>query len=86
MKKMTCSRCTAGDRATKGDTCPDQMTDSFQAHKDVMQLLSQARAMRSALVNRLHCTDVCCERVSCPHTPSTFWISFRETESPPLLR
>ena len=32
-----------------------QMTDSFQAHKDVMQFLSQARAMRSALVNRLYC-------------------------------
>ena len=28
------------------------MTDSFQAHKDVMQFLSQTRAMRSALVNR----------------------------------
>ena len=33
----------------------DQMTDSSQAHKDVMQFLSQARAMRSALVNRLYC-------------------------------
>ena len=31
------------------------MTDSFQAHKDVMQFLSQARAMRSALVKRLYC-------------------------------
>ena len=43
------------------------MTDSFQAHKDVMQFSSQARAMRSALVNRLFCTDVCCELVSCLH-------------------
>ena len=34
---------------------------SFQAHKDVMQSLSQARAMRSALVNRLYCADVFCE-------------------------
>ena len=42
---------TAGERATlKGETCADQMTDSFQAHKDVMQFLSRARAMRSALV------------------------------------
>ena len=31
------------------------MTDSFQAHKDVMQFLSQTRAMRSALVKRLYC-------------------------------
>ena len=31
------------------------MTDSFQAHKDVMQFLSQARAMRSALVKGLYC-------------------------------
>ena len=31
------------------------MTDSFQAHKDVMQFLSQARAMRSALLKRLYC-------------------------------
>ena len=36
----------------------------FQAHKDVMQFLSQARAMRSALVKRLYCTDVCCEWVA----------------------
>ena len=32
------------------------MTDSLQAHKDVMQFLSQARAMRSALVNKLYYT------------------------------
>ena len=50
-----CSWCTASERATKGETCADQMTDSFQAHKDVMQFLSQARAMRSALVKRLYC-------------------------------
>ena len=29
-----CSWCTTGERATKGETCADQMTDSFQAHKD----------------------------------------------------
>ena len=34
------------------------MTDSVQAHKDEMQFLSQARAMRSALVSRQYCTDV----------------------------
>ena len=32
--------CTAGERATKSETCADQMTVSFQAHKDVMQFLS----------------------------------------------
>ena len=31
------------------------MTDSFQANKDAMQLLIQARAMRSALVKGLYC-------------------------------
>ena len=31
------------------------MTDSFQAHKDVMKFLSQARAMCSRLVKRLYC-------------------------------
>ena len=56
------------------------MTDSFQAHKDVVQFLSQARAMRSALVNRLYCADVCCDWVSCLHPPSIFWNSFQETE------
>ena len=28
------SWCAAGERATKGETCADQVTDSFQAHKD----------------------------------------------------
>ena len=50
-----CSWYEAIARATKDETCADQMTDSFQAHKDVMQFLSQARAMRSAPVNRLYC-------------------------------
>ena len=26
--------CSAGERAAKGETRADQMTDSFQAHKD----------------------------------------------------
>ena len=52
------SRYEASARATKGGTCANQMTDSFQAHKDVMQFSSQARATRSALVKRL-CCAVC---------------------------
>ena len=51
-----CSWYGASARATKGETCADQMTDPFQAHKDVTQFLSQARAMRSALMKRLYCT------------------------------
>ena len=64
-----CSWYEASAKATKVETCADQMTDSFQAHKDVMQLLSQARAMLSALVNRLYCA-VCAEFVGvlCTHT------------------
>ena len=55
------------------------MTDSFQAHKDFTQFLSQARAVqaravRSALVNRLYCTDVCCEWVSCLHLKDDVWM------------
>ena len=34
--------------------------------------LSQARGVRSALVNKLYCTDVYCEWVSCLHTPVDF--------------
>ena len=49
MRKKVCSWCTASVRATKCEACADQMTDSFQAHKDVVQFLSQARAMRSSL-------------------------------------
>ena len=71
-----CSWYEASARTTKGETCADQMTDSFQAHKDVMQFLSQARAMRSALVKRLYCA-VCV--LSTP-TPSTSWNYFQETE------
>ena len=38
------------------------------------------RGVRSALVNRLYCTNVCREWVSCLHPPSIFWNSFQETE------
>ena len=79
-----CSWYEAGARATKGETCADQMTDSFQAHKDDAAILepcwplSQARDVRSALVNTaLH---VQCEWVSCLHPPSIFWNSFQETD------
>ena len=67
MKKMF-SWYEASARATKGETCADQITYSSQAHKDVTQFLSQARAMRSARVNRLYCV-VC-----------AVWYFFQETE------
>ena len=34
-----CSWYEASARATKGETCADQMTDSFQAHKDDYAIL-----------------------------------------------
>ena len=82
-----CSWRTAGERATKGETCADQMTDSFQAHKDVMQFLSQTRAMRSALVKRLYCA-VCAVFVGVlsTHTVWFFGILSRKPKSPPFLR
>ena len=77
----------AGERATKGETCADQMTDSFQAHKDVMQFLSQACAVRSALVNRLYCA-VCAvfTGVLSTHTRRFSGILSRKPKSPPFLR
>ena len=47
------------------------MTDSFQAHRDVMQFLNQARAMRSALVKRLHCAVCAVFCVYCPQETET---------------
>ena len=44
------------------------MSNSFQAHKDVVQFLSQARAMRSALVKRLYCA-VCAVFMGVLSTP-----------------
>ena len=73
------SWCTAGGRATKGETCADQMTDSFQAHKDVMQFMSQARAMRSALVKRLHCA-VCAVFMGVLFTPPVDFLEFHELQ------
>ena len=76
-----CSCCEAGERTTKDETCANQMTDSFQAHKDDPCDLSQARAVRSALVNKLYCA-VCAVFVAVLsiHTPSIFWNSFQETK------
>ena len=58
-----CSWYEASARASKGETCADQMTDSFQAHKDAMQLLSQARALRSW---------VCCLQIGTAHAIPVF--------------
>ena len=51
------------------------MTDSFQAHKDVMQFLIQARAMRSALVKRLYC-PVCAVFVGVLSTHTVDFLEF----------
>ena len=83
MRKKMCSWCTEGGRATKGETCANQMTDSFQAHKDSTQFLSQARAMRSAHVKRLYCAE-CAVYVCTVHTHRRFsGILCRKPKSPP---
>ena len=48
---------TAGERATKGETCVDQMTDSFQAHKDDAAILepSACDAFRACEETVLRC-------------------------------
>ena len=79
MRKMMCSW-RKSKRTTKGEACADPMTDSFQAHKDDTAILDKARGVRSALLNRLCCTDVCCEWVACPHLPSIFWNPCQEDE------
>ena len=63
MKKM-CSWCTAGERASKGETRADQMTDSFQAHKDDAAIIepSACEAVRACEETALRCmcsVDVC---------------------------
>ena len=57
MKKKMCSWCTASERATKGETCVDQMTDSFQAHKDDAAILesSACDAFRACEETVLRC-------------------------------
>ena len=71
---------------TKGETCANQMTDSFQAQKDVMQFKSQARAMRYALVKRLY--RCMCSVYGCTvYTLRRFSeILSRRPKSPPFLR
>ena len=56
MRKMICSWCTAGERATKGETCAGQMTNSFQAHKDDTAILepSACDAFRACEPTVLH--------------------------------
>ena len=57
------------------------MTTLILAHKDDHAMLEpSALVVRCALVNELYYTNVSCEWVSCPHTPSIFWNSFQETE------
>ena len=45
----------AGARATEGETCADQMTASFQAHKDDAAILEPCWPLSQALVKRLYC-------------------------------
>ena len=60
----------------------DQMTTLILAHKDDNAIFEPNElVVRCALVNMLYCTDVCCEWVSCLHTPSISWNSLQETES-----
>ena len=48
MRKVMCSWLTAGETATKGETCADQMKNSFQAHKG-------DTAIRVTLAKRVGC-------------------------------
>ena len=61
--------------------------DSFQAHKDDNAILEpSALRVRSALVNKLYCTDVCCEWCTV-YSPRRFsGILSRKPKSPPFLR
>ena len=56
------SWCTAGGRATKDETCVDQMTDSFQAHKDDAAILgpSACGAFRACEETVLRCRCSVC--------------------------
>ena len=64
-----------------------QMTKLILGHKDACKArlvlnLSQAKRIECAVraVIKLYCTDVYFEWVSCLHTPSICWNSFKETE------
>ena len=67
-----CSWYEASARATKCETCADQMTDSFQAHN-----LSQARTIRFALVTRLYCA-LCAVFMGVLSTLSTWRVEMRK--------
>ena len=81
------SWCTAGERATKGETCASQMTDSFQAHKDDAAILepSACDAFRACEETVLRCM---CSVYGCTvHTASRFFgILSRKPKPPPCLR
>ena len=49
--------CTASERATKGETCADQMTNSFRANKDDAAILepSACDAFRACEETALRC-------------------------------
>ena len=65
-----CSWYEASARATKGETCADQMSDSFQAHKDDAAILESCWPLSKARdVTALY---VQCLWVHCLHTPSIF--------------
>ena len=65
MRKKKCSWCTACEKATKGETCADQMTGSFQAHKDDVAILepSACDAFRVCEETVLRCMCTVC---GCP--------------------
>ena len=72
MRQKMCSWCTAGERATKGETCVDQMTDSFQAHKDDAAILEPRAcdAFRACEETVLRC--MCSVYVCTVYTPVGF--------------
>ena len=59
--------CTARERATKGETCAGQITDSFQAHKDDAAFLEPCLCV-PRLWTGCGALHVQCEWVSCLHT------------------
>ena len=82
MRKMMCSWCEASARATKGETCADQMTDSLSGAQRCYAILepSACDAFRACEETVL---DSCmCIVSGCPvyTPPSIFWNSFQETE------
>ena len=63
--------------------------DSFQEHQDDNAILKpSAMCGRSVLVNKLYCTDVYCEWLTCLHTPRRFsgLPSMKPKKSPSFIR